>query len=66
MTEFRRGMRVTYRYAGGRIVQGKIIRPYSADMPMWYLVELTDEQGTYRGGCHAEQLERKDNRKAAR
>ena len=60
----KRGTRITYRYAGGKIVQGKIIKPYAKEMPDWYLCELTDEAGTIRGGCHREQITIVDNRVA--
>lgn len=58
----KRGTRVSYRYAGGKVVPGKVLRPYSPDMPEWFLLELTDEGGTYRGGCHREQITVTDNR----
>jgi len=58
----KRGTRVIYTYAAGQQVAGKIVRPYAADMPDWYLVELTDDHGTYRGGCHRSQLRIIDNR----
>lgn len=63
MSTLKRGTRITYRYAGGAVVQGKIIKPYAKN-PDWYLCELTDEFGTHRGGCHREQLTVVDNRVA--
>jgi hypothetical protein len=62
MTNLKRGTRVTYTFAAGKVVPGKVLRPYAKDMPDWYLVELTDEQGTSRGGCHSGQLTVVDNR----
>lgn len=54
--ELKRRTRIEYAYAGGKVVQGKIIGPYSPDMPDWFLCELEDEFGTYRSGCHRSQL----------
>jgi hypothetical protein len=62
MSTLKRRTQVSYRYAAGKIAPGKVVRPYSADMPDWYLLELTDEAGTYRGGCHREQIVVIDNR----
>jgi len=58
----KRGTQIIYTYAGGKVVPGKIVRPYAADMPGWYLVKLTDEAGSYRGGCHCDQIAITDNR----
>ena len=58
----KRNTRVTYTYAAGKIVQGKILGPYAKDMPEWFRVELTDEYGTTQGGCHIGQLKIVDNR----
>jgi hypothetical protein len=65
MTTFKRGTRITYTYAGGKVVSGKIVGPYDKAMPNWWRVELTDEAGTYRGGAHADQITVTDNRRAA-
>ena len=61
-TALKRGTRVTYTYAGGAVVSGKVLRPYSPEMPEWFLLELTDEGGIYRGGCHQSQITVTDNR----
>ena len=66
MAHIKRGTRVTYTYAAGKVVMGKVIRPYAKDMPGWYLVELTDEISTHRGGCWHAQLTITDNRHDAR
>jgi hypothetical protein len=58
----KRGTKIEYRYAAGAIVSGKIIKPYSPEMPGWFLCALTDEGGEYRSGCHVEQLRNVDNR----
>ena len=63
-TTLKRGTRITYTYALGKIVSGKVIRPYSPDMPEWFVCELTDEGGSYRGGCHVSQITVTDNRVA--
>lgn len=60
--KLKRGTRITYRYAAGKIVPGKIIRPYTHEQPGWYLCELTDEISTTRGGCHIDQITVTDNR----
>lgn len=60
----KRGTRIEYTYALGKVVPGKVLRPY-ADWPGWFLCELTDEGGSYRGGCHVDQLRITDNRAGA-
>lgn len=57
----KRGTRITYTYAFGAVVPGKIIKPYG-DMPDWFLCELNDAGGSYRGGCHVSQITVTDNR----
>ena len=52
----KRGTRIEYIYAAGKVVSGKILKPYHPDMPDWFLCELRDEHGTYRSGCHRDQL----------
>lgn len=52
----KRGTRIEYTYASGKVVNGRVLGPYAADMPGWYRCELTDEVGTNRGGCHVAQL----------
>jgi len=54
--KLRRGTAVTYNYAAGKIVSGRVLGDYAKDMPGWYLLELTDEHGPYRGGCHDGQI----------
>jgi hypothetical protein len=61
----KRGTRIEYRYAFGNVVPGKVLAPYAADMPDWFLCELEDEAGKYRGGCHVSQLRVTDNRVSA-
>lgn len=63
---FKRGQKVTYTYAGGKIVPGRIVRYQDMDnvpgrpdlrgLTRWWLVELTDEAGKHRGSCHQNQL----------
>lgn len=78
---FKRGTRIEYRYAGGAVTQGKVVRTYTdkeiaahamthgeraaADLPNWIVCELEDDHGTYRGACHVSQLRVTDNRIAA-
>lgn len=59
--KLKRGTRVTYTYAAGKVVQGKVVKAYAPDMPGWWLLELTDEHGTTRGGCHEGQIRIIDN-----
>lgn len=61
----KRGTRIEYTYAAGKVVSGKVLKPYAPDMPGWFLCELTDEIDTYRGGCWHEQLRVVDNRASA-
>lgn len=63
--QFKRRTRIEYTYAAGKVVQGKVLGPYSPDMPDWYHCELVDEGGAYRGGCHVSQLRVIDNRVSA-
>lgn len=60
-SKMKRGTRIEYTYAAGKVVSGKIIRPYG-DMSGWWLCELTDEISTTRGGCHIGQIRVVDNR----
>jgi len=62
MATLKRGTRVSYRYAAGKLLSGKIVKPYSPDMPDWYVLDLTSECGSYRAGCHVEQITVTDNR----
>lgn len=78
LNRFKRGKRIEYRYAFGKIVQGKVIRRYSekevarhakthgpeaaARLPEWIVCEMEDEAGSYRGAFHFEQLRITDNR----
>jgi hypothetical protein len=59
--ELKRGTRVTYRYAGGKIVPGVIVKQHK-DLSNWYVVRLTDEAGTSTGSCHRDQITVTDNR----
>jgi hypothetical protein len=58
----KRGTRIEYTYALGKVVQGRIVRPYSGEMPEWYLCKLTDKAGDYSVGCHIGQIRVVDNR----
>jgi len=70
--QFKRGQRIEFTYAGGKVVPGKIIgyqdmskvpfRPDLKGMVGWYAVTLTDEQGAYSGSVHEEQIRSVDNR----
>ena len=62
-TNLKRGTRIEYTYAGGAVVAGKVIKPYGE--LGWFLCELTDEGGAYRGGCYVGQLRVVDNRAGA-
>lgn len=77
----KRGIRIEYRYASGNVVQGRVVRRYSAreiaahanshgaeaaaQLPEWVVCELTDEHGSHTGACHVSQLRVTDNRCAA-
>jgi len=68
----KRGTRIEYTYAGGKVVSGKVLRSYTAKeiathakthgaeaaarLPEWFPCELYDEHGSYRGACHLSQL----------
>ncbi len=54
-SKMKRGTRIEYTYALGKIVQGEIVREYP-DLPGWFECEITDESGTYRVGCHVDQM----------
>jgi hypothetical protein len=60
--KLKRGTRVTYRYAGGKIVPGVIVKQHKDDFADWYVVRLTDEAGTSTGSCHRDQITVTDNR----
>ena len=62
----RRGTRVSYRNAAGKIVLGVVLRQHPAPMADWYLLELTDEHGCFRASCHRVQITVTDNRLAER
>lgn len=55
-TNLKRGTRIEYTYAGGKVVQGKILGDYASDMPGWYAAHLWDEHGKYGGGVHQSQV----------
>lgn len=75
---FKRGQRIEYTFAAGKVVQGKVKRLYSASeiaahakshgaaaaarLPEWLVCQLTDEAGTFTVACHHEQLRLIDNR----
>ena len=61
----KRGTRIEYTYALGKVVQGRIVRSYAPHMPEWFLCELVDTAGKYRVGCHTGQLRVVDNRPRA-
>lgn len=76
--QLKRGTRIEYRYAGGKVVSGKVLKPYSdrdialhakthgeaaaAQLSEWFPCELYDDAGSYRGACHISQLRVVDNR----
>lgn len=76
----KRGTRIEYTYAAGKVVRGTVLKPYgardialharthgekaAAELPNWYPCQLEDEHGTYRGACHVSQLRVVDNRAA--
>lgn len=71
-TNLKRGRRIEYTHAGGKVVTGKVLRLYTASeiaaharthgaeaaarLPNWIPCELTDEHGSYRAACHVSQL----------
>jgi hypothetical protein len=58
----KRGTRIEYTYALGKVVQGKIVKPYAAHLPGWFLCKLTDKAGDYSVGCHVGQIRVVGNR----
>jgi hypothetical protein len=58
----KRGTRVAYSYAGGKVVSGIVVKQHKAEMADWFVLRLTDEAGTYCGSCHREQITVTDNR----
>ena len=63
MNDIKRGTRVTYRFAGGAIVLGVVVKRYKGLLDgQWYVLRLTDEVGTWSGSCHREQITVTDNR----
>lgn len=61
MTNLKRGTRIEYTFAGGKVVQGRIVRQQPSH-PEWFVCKLTDEAGEYSGSCHRDQLRVIDNR----
>lgn len=76
--KMKRGTRIEYTYAAGKVAAGRILRVYTpkeiaahakshgeaaaARLPEWFPCELTDEHGTYKGACHVSQLRVISNR----
>lgn len=64
----KRGTKIEYTYAGGKVVQGKIVKPQPINfytthgVDLWYVVRLTDEAGEYGGSVHFSQVRNVDNR----
>ena len=56
----KRGTRIEYRFAGGKIIGGKILRPDV--MPDWFICRLTDEAGDFTACCHVDQIRNVSNR----
>jgi hypothetical protein len=66
LAPFKRGQRIEYTYAGGKVVPGKVISiEKAARWRGWLVAELTDEHGSYRGCVHSGQCRSLDNRRAA-
>ncbi len=63
MNSIKRGTRVTYRFAGGKIIAGVVMKHHKDMLDgQWYVLRLTDEVGTWSGSCHREQITVTDNR----
>lgn len=64
----KRGTKIEYAYAGGKIVSGKVVRVQPINfyakhgVELWYQVRLTDEHGEYGGTVHHGQIRNVDNR----
>jgi hypothetical protein len=56
----KRGTRIEYAHAGGKVVSGRILR--KAPITDWFVCKLTDEVGEYSASCHREQIRVTDNR----
>lgn len=64
MTDLKRGTRVTYRFAGGKIVPGTVVKRHKDLLDgQWYVLRLTDEVGTWSGSCHRDQIAITDNQR---
>lgn len=67
MSILKRGTRIEYTYAGGKVVQGKIVRHQDMDnvpgrpdlkgLTGWYHVSLVDEHGPHQCSVHESQIE---------
>jgi hypothetical protein len=66
MAKIKRGTRIEYTYAAGKVVQGKILGPYCLEMPGWYRARLWDEGGEYVAGIHENQIRVVSNNAEAR
>ena len=63
MTELKRGTRVNYRFAGGLIASGTVVKRHKDVLDgQWYVLRLTDDHGTWSGSCHRDQITVTDNR----
>jgi hypothetical protein len=66
----KRGTKIEYTYAAGKVVTGKIVRAVKPEenygLAGWYQVSLADEHGAYGGCAHGDQIRNVDNRPAYR
>lgn len=57
----KRGMRIEYAHAFGKVVAGKIIRAEKGRFAGWFVCRLFDEAGEYSACCWGGQLRVIDN-----
>lgn len=63
----KRGTKIEYTYAGGKVVPGVIVKHHDGEMDgYWYAAKLTDDAGTYGGSIHMSQIKVVDNRPSKR
>lgn len=63
LAPFRRGERIEYTFAAGKVVRGKVVRLEREPRWLgWLVADLTDEDGTSRGCVWGGQCRSIDNR----
>jgi hypothetical protein len=55
--EIRKGSRIEYTYAAGKVVQGKIVKAAKVNgYDGWFVARLWDDAGEYGGCIHVDQI----------